>query len=81
MSQEINATNADIVDMAARCPACLQCLDMNSEDICEVDNKVSDDILFVKPKDFSVCKCKVSFGNAFICTCPVRKALYENHKL
>ena len=67
-----------IVDSAVNCGYNKACLDLNGFIPCEVKQSVNDKVIFVNNKREG-CNYCMSFGNEFVCLCPIRKELYLNH--
>ncbi len=56
---------------------CLGCSG-TSEDPCKVENLVNN-VLFVEAAHAFLCYHRTTFGESYICRCPVRKEIYERH--
>ncbi len=47
--------------------------------LCEVTPAASGEVLFLKSPTSFTCHQKVGFGNGEVCTCPVRRRIFEEH--
>ena len=65
---------------AKRCKKKFACLKDQST-CCKVDDCINDSVLFVKSTYDAPCPYQQLFGNEFICNCPVRKELYDRHRI
>ena len=66
---------------AACCKKGFSCLQKGKGDFCAVEDCVNDSVLFVKSQYNASCPYQQSFGNEFICNCPVRKELYDKYRI
>ena len=69
-----------ILALATECEKKFSCLGSEC-DFCKVALCVENEVLFIKCKDRAPCPYKESFAYSFICTCPVRKELYDKYKI
>lgn len=51
----------------------------NGEDVCRVTRFMAGKILFIEDRPETECRNRVAFGHSSICTCPVRKRLFQHH--
>jgi len=51
----------------------------NGEELCRVTRFMGGKILFVEERTEMDCRHLVAFGHSSICTCPVRKKLFQLH--
>ena len=65
---------------AEKLPGFEECLGCSgtSEEPCKAENLVND-VLFVEAAHAFLCYHRTSFGDSYICRCPVRKEIYERH--
>ena len=65
---------------AEKLPRFEECLGCSgtSEEPCKAENLVND-VLFVEAAHAFLCYHRTSFGDSYICRCPVRKEIYERH--
>ena len=68
------------IENATSCVKNKACLE-NPDSVCKVDHPVSESLLFVARKKAIQCKYFVNFGYDGFCTCPVRKEIYNKHKI
>lgn len=59
------------------CNKGMSCLLSDDYALCEVVDCVNNKVHFIKCLDKKYCTYKMSFGNEFICNCPVRKELFN----
>ena len=64
-----------------RCKKSFSCLPEKRKELCRVTHKVEDKVYFVECQDTESCSYRLSFGNSFMCTCPVRKVIYDKYKI
>ena len=48
---------------------------------CSIEENIDNKIHFIKCVNNELCSYKLSFGYSYVCTCPVRKELYNNYKI
>ena len=63
---------------ARKCWRGFVCLSGHEENICTVRDYVGE-VLFVEKRIESYCPYDVTFGYSHICTCPVRREIYERY--
>lgn len=73
MSYELSP---DIVKKAKKCKKGLQCLKNEKPNFCPAISNIGGEVLTLTRNS---CSYKMSFGNSFICNCPVRKALNNKY--
>jgi len=62
------------------CEKDFKCLSEKGCSDCKVTSSINGEIHFVKCKD-EKCSYKMSYADGWICTCPIRKELYNKHGL
>jgi len=75
----INISN-EVRMLATKCTKKHSCL-CGESDFCGVEKCVNNAVLFIKCKQNASCPYQIFFGNDFICSCPVRKAIYDKYKI
>jgi hypothetical protein len=68
----------EILDLSDRCTKDRRCLSGRPEDLCEAEMKLFGDQHFIC-KNRDICSYKLPFGSSFFCTCPVRRAIYDQY--
>ncbi|MBU3968326.1 MAG: hypothetical protein KKG76_13320 [Euryarchaeota archaeon] len=82
MAQKNNLkVDDDIIKTANRCKKNFSCLSSDETDLCKVEMNVGEKIHFIKCKNKNTCNYRIPFGYSFVCTCPVRKELYNKYKV
>lgn len=71
----------DIINKADKCTRDFSCLYGDKDCICDFEDAVENKILFIKPIKNIMCDYRVSFGYSYICSCPVRKELYNSYNV
>ncbi|MBU4076988.1 MAG: hypothetical protein KKI06_09830 [Euryarchaeota archaeon] len=71
----------DIIKNTDRCKKDHSCLSGLTTDLCKVEMCVGDKIHFIKCLNEHICNYRIPFGYSFVCTCPVRKELYNRYKV
>ena len=71
--------SAETIQATANCKKGFSCLNGGRENICKVESTVSGKVIFVKCLNTDNCYYKLSFGQEIICTCPTRKAIFNNY--
>ncbi|HEY9204750.1 MAG TPA: hypothetical protein VIO58_02420 [Candidatus Methanoperedens sp.] len=71
--------NEDILKTATRCEKRLSCL--LGTDVCRVESCIDDKIHFIKCMNSESCNYRIAFGYSYVCTCPVRKELFNRYKI
>jgi len=64
-----------------RCKKNFSCLSCEKKDLCEVQEFVGGEVLFIRSKDDQFCDYMMPFGNRFICGCPTRKEIFRRYKI
>ena len=75
MKRDIPA--ALIKKAAVACDKKLACLEKEDYELCPIEQCVMHRVHFVVPRTASPCRCKMNYGNGSVCTCPVRKHIYN----
>lgn len=79
---DININVSDKVRKATtKCNKDFACLKKNGKPSCAVEDCINDQVLFVSFLNNEYCPYRESFGNEFICGCPVRKALFDKYRI
>jgi hypothetical protein len=69
----------DVLKGAAQCQRDRCCIHQGKKEaLCAVKQSVNG-VLFVDYRHSVVCDCMLLFGIDYICTCPVRKEIYERY--
>jgi hypothetical protein len=69
----------NIKQETTKCKKKFSCL--SGETPCSVELCIDNKIHFIKCVSKEPCSYKVPFGYSDVCTCPVRKELYNNYKI
>lgn len=70
--------DAETLNEVSDCRHNFSCLNDNPECFCEVDYDLGNGkVLFLKTERYVNCPFALSYGNSFICTCPVRKKIFK----
>ncbi|HEY9205303.1 MAG TPA: hypothetical protein VIO58_05230 [Candidatus Methanoperedens sp.] len=75
------AVSEDIIKKTTRCKKGFSCLSGERKDICRVELCIDDKIHFLKCSYDNFCGYQVPFGYSSVCTCPVRKELFNRYKI
>jgi len=70
----------DVIKNTNRCKKDHSCLS-DLTDLCKVEMCIADKIHFIKCMNGHTCNYRITFGYSFVCTCPVRKELYNKYKI
>jgi hypothetical protein len=70
-----------IIKKTTRCKKNFSCLSDKRKELCRVIRNVEDKVHFVECLDIKSCSYRLPFGDAFFCTCPVRKVIYTKYKI
>jgi hypothetical protein len=63
-----------------KCSHNFRCLRDDDFQVCEPEEYVSDELLFVDTKSNIPCSYKLPFADSCICHCPVRKEIYRKYE-
>ena len=63
------------------CKEAFSCLKGKATDFCEVDYCVDGKVHFVKRVGHYYCYYQLSFGEAYFCSCPTRKEIYNKYRI
>jgi hypothetical protein len=66
---------------ASYCTKEFSCLSDANRDLCRVKEHIGEKVYFIACKEDKYCAYKESFGNENLCTCPVRKEIYDKYKI
>jgi hypothetical protein len=67
----------EIKQLTVDCKKGFPCLEGIKENLCKVEHCVNGATHFIRRLNKKSCSYQTSFGNAFICSCPIRKELYN----
>jgi hypothetical protein len=70
-----------IIKKTIQCEKNYSCLSEDREELCKVTHIVEDEVYFIECRDIESCSNRLPFGYVFMCTCPVRKAIYKKYKI
>jgi hypothetical protein len=70
----------NILQKTTKCKNNFSCL-AGETPICNVENCIDNKIHFIKCVSNKLCNYRVPFGYSDVCTCPVRKELYNSYKI
>jgi hypothetical protein len=68
--------STESIRKATKCRSDHSCLRGGHDCVCSVETSIANFGLFVKPAEHCTCSYKMSFGNGFICLCPVRYEIF-----
>ena len=68
-----------IIRRTTRCEKNLSCMSEQRNELCKITRNVEDKVYFVKCQENESCSYRLSFGDSFICNCPVRKEIYNKY--
>jgi hypothetical protein len=71
----------EICSQASYCRQGKVCLSDPEHRMCAVTQCVNREVLFVCGTNRGICDYRMSFGNSYICSCPIRIELYRQHKV
>ncbi len=70
--------NENILKATTKCKHGFSCLS-GKKDVCKVELSVDNKIHFIVCLDNLPCSYRIPFGYSYVCTCPVRKELYNRY--
>jgi hypothetical protein len=70
-----------IIEQATRCQKHFDCLSNEEHVYCDVEYCVDGKVLFIRCIGEENCEYKVQFGDSCMCTCPVRKEIYNRYRI
>ena len=70
----------EITAQATECEKGLGCIKNADHHICKVETFINDKVIFVKCLDDKYCSYKLAFGSFFVCTCPVRREIFNKYR-
>ena len=73
--------NASTINKTTKCKKDFSCLSEKRKELCKVKHSVANEVHFIECLDTESCSYMLSFGDSIICTCPVRKAIYNQYKI
>jgi hypothetical protein len=69
----------NIIQQTTKCGKNFSCL--AGETPCSVEHCIDNKLHFIKCVSNKLCNYRVPFGYSDVCTCPVRKELYNSYKI
>lgn len=66
---------------ATDCRKGLSCLAGDGSDLCPVTDCVAGTVHFIRCRSEGYCSYQQAFGDAPLCSCPVRKELYRTYRV
>ncbi len=66
--------------IARDCAKGFSCLRKEGKDLCPVELAIGGKVHFVRCLNDGHCSYQYSFGNGFICGCPVRKEIFNKYR-
>ena len=79
-SKEIEITGESL-KKTGKCRKNHSCLSGERNDLCKVELNVDNKIHFVKCVNNEPCAFRISFGYSYICSCPIRKELFDRYNI
>jgi len=73
--------DANTLKQTLHCEQNFKCLKNDLTELCKVENCFNGEIHFIQCSDKLVCNYKQIFGSSSICTCPVRREIYNKYKI
>lgn len=70
----------DIKDRATRCERGLACTKEQGKPYCEVQDMIGHEMVWVSCQHPEPCAYQQAFGSGYVCTCPVRLAIWESQR-
>ncbi|MFC1586103.1 hypothetical protein ACFL5V_11185 [Fibrobacterota bacterium] len=64
-----------------RCTKEMTCLEKEDHVYCKVAYCVEDKVHFLECLEDAYCNYRMSYGKAFVCTCPARKEIYNVYNI
>jgi len=68
------------IQKTTKCPSAFKCQSDEAYPLCAPESSIPGYGLFVQPPEANSCHYKMSFGNGFICTCPIRYEIFTRYK-
>ncbi len=73
--------NPETAKQATKCLYNHACMQPGTPLRCTISEVVNNTVFFTKEKKPSACPYQSTFGNSFMCTCPLRQEFYLKHKV
>ena len=70
-----------ILDLTTRCLCDFLCICDEPGEICPVERVIPGTALYINPKEHCYCAYLRTYGAEFVCSCPVRRELYEKYNI
>lgn len=65
------------ISKANQCHKNFDCMKSDKQVCCKVENCISRKVHFIAYADNNYCSYKLSFGSSYMCTCAVRKEIFN----
>jgi len=73
--------NKQTLKETTNCEKNFGCLNGHNHVYCKVESCVNNEVHFVKCLNEDHCLYKMNFGDSIICSCPIRKEIYNKYGL
>jgi hypothetical protein len=70
----------EILKNTTKCNKSFGCLKNEKHVLCRVEHCVNEEVYFIKCLNTATCNYRVSFGNSYFCSCPVRMEIFNKYK-
>lgn len=70
-----------IINEASKCNKDCVCISSQSSPYCSIKDCVVGEIHFINCLEANFCPYKIPFGEGIVCSCPVRKEIYNKYKV
>ncbi len=69
----------DTLKNASECQKKSSCLFGEQKDLCKIEKHITNNLIYVKCLNKEYCNFQISFGSFYVCSCPVRKEIYNRY--
>lgn len=72
----------ETLDKTTQCADNFSCLKGDGNCLCEIEQVINHNLLFIKPSDKTLCNYRNSFGfSAYYCSCPARLQIFRLYNM
>jgi len=71
----------ETLKQTTHCDSNFKCLKNDVAELCKIESCFNGELHFIKCKDELVCNYKMPFGGSYVCSCPVRREIYNKYRL
>jgi hypothetical protein len=80
MGKQKYDVSEDTIQSTYGCLKNFACLEGKAE-LCDVERYLNNEVLFIGSDGKNICNYRMSYGDSYMCCCPVRKELHRKYNI